>query len=401
MRVVQINSVSGFGSTGRIVVQISDMLNSHNVDNHIYYGRKASSNDNSTKLGNDFTVNTNILKTRLFGKHGFYSKTGTYELIEKLEEYNPDIIHLHNIHGYYLNVETLFNYLAKSNIKIIWTLHDCWSFTGQCTHFDYINCNKWKTECFECPQLKKYPKSLFFDRSTEAFNDKKRLFNSVENMTIVTPSIWLKNKVDQSFLKDYKSVVINNGINLNDFKPTDGNFRERHNLLDKFIILGVASDWNMYKGLDYFSQLANKVEKDEKIILVGLSDKEINKLPSNIIGITRTDQIKDLAEIFSTADVYVNTTLEDTFPTTNIEALACGTPVVTFETGGSPEIINLETGLVVAKGDLNDLYSAIKVVKRHGKEFYSTNCITRAKENYDSKETFEKYRNLYESIFDK
>lgn len=399
MKIVQLNSVSGFGSTGRIAVDISETLDSQDYSNYIIYGRKHSDFKNSIKIGGNINVLSHLVFTRVFGKHGFYSKSTTKDLVEKLEELNPDIIHLHNIHGYYVNVEILFNYLAKAKKKVVWTLHDCWSFTGQCAYYDYVKCDKWKTQCYNCPQKNQYPQSWFFDRSKESYIDKKRLFNSVKDITFVTPSKWLKEELSQSFLSNYPAVVINNGINLDDFKTLNSNYRKDNNLENKFIILGVASVWERRKGLDYFIDLASLLKSDEIIILVGLSEKQLKGLPKNIIGLSRTDSLEELVKLYSTADVFVNPTLEDNFPTTNIESIACGTPVITFDTGGSPEIINEETGLVVSKGDLSGLYEAILKIKSNGKDYYTNACVSRAKNKYDKNITFNKYVELYKNVY--
>lgn len=398
MKVVIINSVSGYGSTGRIVNDISETLDLQNYINYIFFGRKDSDFKNSKKFGGFFNVPSHLLKSRLLGKHGFYSKFATRQLVRQLEKIKPDLIHLHNIHGYYLNVETLFDYLKTANIEVVWTLHDCWSFTGHCAYYDYVECSKWQMGCYGCPQLGEYPKSLIFDRSKEAYKDKKRIFNSVDKLTFVTPSKWLKDELSKSFLKSYPAKVINNGIDLDSFMPREGSFRKDNNLEDKFIILGVASVWERRKGLPYFFELSENLAVDEVIVLVGLDKNQIETLPKNMIGIERTSSLTELVELYSTADVFVNPTLEDNFPTTNIEALACGTPVVTFNTGGSSEIINQDTGLVVDKGDSVGLYNAISEIRENTKAKYSQACINRAKEKYNKDEAFEQYVTLYKSL---
>lgn len=395
MKVVQINSVCGVGSTGRIAVDISKKLNDEGIENYIFYGTGQSDYENGIKFGGTLNLRTHQLGTRLLGKHGFYSRKATKKLIEKIKNIDPDIIHLHNIHGHYLNVEVLFEYLASSNKKVIWTLHDCWSFTGHCAHFDFIGCSKWKTECNKCPQLREYPKSLIFDRSRESYRDKKRYFCNIKDLTLVTPSQWLSNLVRESFLKDYDVKVINNGIDLNSFRPTPSDFRKRFDIEDKFVILGVTSFWGYRKGLQYFVELSKKIKADETIILVGLSQDQQSKLPKNIIGISRTNSVKELAEIYSTADVFVNPTLEDNFPTTNLEALACGTPVITFDTGGSLEAIDNQTGIVVRKGHLNGLIESINTIKKQDENFYFQNCTLRAKTFFNKEEKFLEYIKLY------
>jgi len=398
MKVIQINSVCGVGSTGRIAVDISKKLNDEGIENHIFYGTGQSDYENGIKFGGTINLRIHQLGTRLLGKHGFYSKNATKKLVEKIKNIDPDIIHLHNIHGHYLNVEVLFEYLESSNKRVIWTLHDCWSFTGHCAYYDYVNCNKWQTECNNCPALREYPRSLIFDRSRESFKDKKRIFNSIEDLTLVTPSKWLAEETKKSFLSRYPVQVINNGIDLSNFKPSVGDFRKKCGIEGKFIVLGVAGVWERRKGLDYFIELAQKVKNDEVIVLVGLSQEQQNKLPKNIIGISRTNSVKELAEVYSAADVFVNPTLEDNFPTTNLEALACGTPVITFDTGGSPEAVNEKTGIVVEKGKINDLIDAIQIIKNNKKSKYYHHCVESAIKNYNKDYKYDDYIKLYKSI---
>lgn len=401
LKLVSINSVSGFGSTGKIVNDLSAGLDGLDYKNYVIYGRKKSTFKNALKVGGHINVLSHLLKTRVFGKHGFYSKYASRKLIKLLKKLDPDIIHLHNLHGYYLNVEILFKYLAKAKIPVVWTLHDCWSFTGHCAHYDFVDCQKWQRKCHNCPQLKVYYKSWFFDRSSEAYKDKKALFNLVENMTIVTPSNWLKNEVKKSFLAHKRVQVIYNGIDLNLFKPRPSTFRKDNNLSSKFIILGVASVWDQRKGLDYFIELSENLSKDEVIVLLGLSKTQVSNLPKNIIKLERTNSSSELAEIYSASDVYVNLTLEETLGLTNIEAMACGTPTITFNTGGSPETIDKDTGITVSKGSIDEVMAAVKKIKLNGKDFYKDACISRAKNHFSKEEAFENYVNLYKNLVSK
>lgn len=397
MKIVQINSYCGYGSTGRIVVDISKKLNENNYENYIFYGVGKSSYENSIKFGGTFNLRGHQIKTRLLGKHGFYSKNVTNKMIEKLKKINPDIVHLHNLHGHYLNVEILFNYLKAYNKKVIWTLHDCWSFTGHCAHFEYIGCDKWKTECNNCPQLNEYPRSWIFDRSKESYIDKKKLFTGLNNLIFITPSTWLKDKLSQSFLGDYKAITINNGIDLNIFKPISSiDIRKKYKLEDKYVILAVASVWSSQKGLNDLIKLSEMIDNNKVIMVVGVSKEQKRILTENMIGIERTENIEELANIYSTADVFVNTTYQDTFPTVNIEALACGTPVITYNSGGSPEIIDENTGVVVEKSDLLALHKAISNMKR--KDNYQDYCISKASFFYNKENSYSKYIDIYQDI---
>ncbi|MEH7225241.1 glycosyltransferase, partial [Bacillus sp. JJ1566] len=286
----------------------------------------------------------------------------------------------------------------KVDKPVVWTLHDCWPFTGHCAYFDYVNCNKWITGCENCPQKNSYPASSLRDNSKNNYLMKKNLFNGVKNLTIVTPSEWLANIVKKSFIKSYPVEVINNGIDLNVFKPTSSTFRESHGLLDKFILLGVANVWDKRKGLEYFLEISKKLKDDEIIVLVGLKDQQIKSLPKNIIGISKTDSPHELAQIYSACDIFINPTLEDNFPTTNLEALACGTPIITFNTGGSVESVDEDCGFVVTKGAIKEILEKKDIIKEKGKHNYFTNCINKSINNYDKNDKFAQYIELYKKV---
>ena len=393
MKILQINSVCGYGSTGKIAYDLCKVLESNGHECVVAYGRGNAPKDIKTiKIGTDKDVKIHGAASRITDKHGFYSKNVTKKFIKQIEEYDPDIIHLHNIHGYYINIELLFNYLSKADKKVIWTLHDCWSFTGHCPYFDYVGCDKWKEECHNCPQKYRYPKSLFLDNSRRNYQIKKKLFTSVKDMTIVTPSKWLAELVKQSFLSKYPVKVIYNGIDLDIFKPTPSDFREKHNLKDKFIVLGVASVWEKRKGLDDFIKLSKMLSDKYRVVLVGLNKKQKDNLPGNIIGITRTSNANELAQIYTVADVFVNPTYEDNFPTTNIEALACGTPIITYDTGGSIESVNSNCGAIIEKGNVQMLTK--KIMNFDSNYFTTKSCIERAN-LFDKDYRFIDYMKIY------
>lgn len=363
MKIVQINTVCGIGSTGRIVTDIHAALIAKGFDSHVMYGRgEARSCNKAIKIGDQKDFYWHVLQTRIFDTHGFCSIKATQSALKKLDELRPNIVHIHNIHGYYINIELLFLYLrARPHIKIFWTLHDCWPFTGHCAYFDLVRCDKWKTGCFSCPQKNNYPASKVIDNSKTNYLRKKAAFLGVDNLTIITPSQWLANLVKESYFKEKSVKVINNGIDLDIFCHRNSNFRERYNLTDKFLIMGAASDWSPRKGFDDFISLSKLLPSYFQIIMIGLSLEIIKKLPSNILGICRTDNAIELAEIYSAADVFFNPTYEDNFPTVNLEAIACGTPVITYNTGGSPESVLKENGFVVEQGELA---SVVEIVNK-------------------------------------
>ena len=353
MKVLMINSVCGIGSTGRICTDIADELTENGHECKIAFGRKAAPEryqKYAYRITSDGGVKINALKARLFDNEGFNAARATKKLISFIEEYNPDVIHLHNLHGYYLNVEVLFDYLKKADKKVVWTLHDCWAFTGHCAYFDYPACGKWKKDCCGCSRLNDYPKAII-DRAERNLAKKKEIFRGVKNLTVVTPSKWLAELVKQSFLGEYLIEVINNGIDTAVFHPTESNFKEKNGLSGKKIILGVANIWDARKGFGDFISLSKKISDDYRIVLVGLDEKQLRMLPENILGITRTSSAKELAEIYTAADVLFNPTYEDNYPTVNLEAQACGTPVVTYDTGGSGESVPKEN--VIAVGDVD------------------------------------------------
>lgn len=346
-RILFINSVCN-GSTGTICKNLYKAAVEEGHECCIAYGRgEASEGFKTIKIGNKLDIYLHILKARLFDASGFGSKQATKEFIKEIDEFKPDIIHLHNIHGYYVNIEILFKYLKDHpEIKKIWTLHDCWAFTGHCAYYTYTRCDKWKTCCKgHCPNRNEYPKTTF-SCVTKNYTKKKNIFSNVENIILITPSKWLKNEVEKSFLKNYKTVVIHNGVDTNIFKPTPSNIKEQYGIKNKKIILGVASVWDKRKGLNTFLELSKEIDDEYQIVLIGLNSKQIKQLPSNIIGISRTENVQELVKWYSAAYVYFNPTLEDNYPTTNLEAISCGTPVVTFETGGSPESV-IGNGIII------------------------------------------------------
>ena len=399
--ILQINSVINSGSTGRIAEGIGQAAIKVGWQSYIAYARnEGQSESEPIKIGSDCDIKWHGIETRLFDRHGLASVGATKDLVEKLKVIKPDIIHLHNLHGYYINIEILFKYLAIANIPVVWTLHDCWPITGHCTHFSFIGCQKWKTQCEHCQQIRTYPSSFGVDRSYKNYILKRELFTSISKMILVPVSKWLDNIIGDSFLNNYPRKVIHNGVDTSTFRPMQSeDLRRKLELQDKHILLGVANIWGDRKGLGDFIELANLLNGDEVIVLVGLNKRQIEKLSSRrILGLGKTENMQQLADLYSLADAFINPTWEDNFPTTNIEALACGTPVITYRTGGSPEALTPETGFVIEQGDIAGLRGAIDTIRNKGKASYSSACRERAVKMFNKDTQYEKYIQLYEEF---
>lgn len=399
MKILYINCVCGLGSTGRIVTDLMEQAK--------HYGHivkvacstvepiKGVNADEVIEVGSKLDYYVHNALSRITDHEGLYSKAATQKLVKQIEEYDPDLIHLHNLHGHWINYEILFAYLAKNKQRVIWTLHDCWAFTGHCSYFSILKCEQWKTHCSYCPGLRGYPMCYGRGDVSKNYDRKRKAFTSVENLTIVTPSNWLRDMVRQSLLARYDVIAIPNGIDLEIFKPTESNFREKYGLLGKKIVLGVANVWDRRKGLDDLLALHQKLEDDYTLVLVGLSQDQIKTLPSGIIGITRTSNVHELVEIYSAADVFVNPSYEETMGLVTAEALACGTPAVVYDQTAVPEVVNSECGIVVHAGDIDGLLIAICDVINRRHNFSRT--IARM-QNYNKNNQYGKYLELYSRL---
>lgn len=392
MKIVEINSMN-FGSTGKIMLGIAEVARcaGHQVWTFSPDGRTQKRGiEGNYFIGSRYERAVSRKVNYYLGENGRCNVIGTKRLLQQLDEIRPDVIHFHNLHSDYLNLEMLIDYVKRNQIKVIYTLHDCWTFTGHCPYFDVVQCDKWKTQCHECPVIQEYP-STKWDTSAKEYRRKKKLFTSIPNMVIVTPSKWLADLVSDSFLKNYPVRVIYNGINLSTFSLQPGDCREKYGIgKDKFMILGIAFSWGFRKGLDRFERLASLLDDRFQIVLIGIEQAQVKS--SNIICIPRTENQKQLAQIYSVADVLLNPTREDNFPTVNVEALACGLPVLSYGAGGSAEAFDRESGRIVNDENvvqvLNNLYDS---------PFDREKCIERGKE-FDQNVKFEEYVKLYEEI---
>lgn len=394
--IIEINTTN-YASTGNIALNIAKQAREagFNVYTCCKASKESSKYDypNQLFIGNRYERILSSVLCTLTGLRDHFNLFGTYFFIRKIKSLKPDLIHLHVLHDDFINIRILFDYLSKIDIPVIWTLHDCNPLTGKCPYFDIVECEKWKSGCNHCPQLKNHPQSLFFDTTDYIWNLKKKLFNSVKNLTIVTPSKWLADNVKASFFKTYELKTIYNGINLNVFRLKNSDIKEKYNIKDKYLVLGVANVWNQTKGIDVFVSLSKLLPDNYQIMMVGTNDAVDSLLPQNIISIHRTYNQEELVDIYNAADVFVNPTREEVFGLVNVEAIACGTPVLVYNTGGCPEIIDDSCGKIIERNNIDEMKNAI--IETCTKKPYSPEaCINRAKQ-FDMADTFKHYIDLY------
>lgn len=393
MKILIINSVCGNGSTGRIVSDIWSILKKQKHTVKIAYGVGEATNVDSKdtiRINNKFGYYTHNILAKLTDHTGLYSSFATRVFIAKVKEFAPDVIHLHNLHGYYINYEILFTFLAEYNKPVIWTLHDCWAFTGHCSYFNTIKCEQWKTHCSYCSGLHTYPLCYFNGDVSHNFDIKKKVFTSVKNMTLVTPSQWLADLAKESFLNIYPIVPIPNGIDLEVFKPTESDFKARNGIQDKIMVLSLANVWSQRKGYEDMIELAKCLDDKYKIVMVGLTQEQCSQVPKSIIPIQRTNNVKELAQIYTAADVFVNPSYEETMGLVTAEALACGTPAVVYDQTAVPEIVDAMSGIVVQAGNIEDLAKGISQVAALKKS-----DIRKRAQKYEKYGQYEKYIDLY------
>lgn len=416
-KLLQINPVLRTStSTGRIMKEIGELAMANGWESYVAYSKGRDGLPGSTSIpvpvGNKASVAWHGLQTRILDRHGLGSVLATKRFIEDIRRIGPDIIHIHNIHGYFLNYRILFDFLSHSGIQVIWTVHDCWLYTGHCYHYMYAGCDRWKTGCGHCPQRGKFPRSLFADRSARNFRDKRDAFCSMpeDRLTIVPVSDWMRSEMSESFLKDYRFQVIHNGIDTDVFSPQpalESEVRRCYGLGDRHVILGIASIWSEEKGLNDFVEMAARLDSDEVIVLVGMDRKQLDDVLSRcgriilgdrMVAVKRTADVHQLAGLYSTADVLVNPTWQDNYPTVNLEAISCGTPVVTYRTGGSIEAVAGDTGFVVEQGDIEGLVDAVRRVETLGKAHFRDACRSRAVKEFRKEDRYAEYIELYERL---
>ncbi len=396
MKVLIINSVCGIRSTGRICTDLAEVLETKGHECKIAYGRETVPEEfqkYAIRIGTDFNVKVDGIKTRIFDNAGFNSASATKKFLKWVAEYNPDIIHLHNIHGYYINVHLLFAFLKAFGKPVVWSLHDCWAFTGHCSHYFTSKCYKWQTMCDKCKRKHTYPRSILLNRARQNFLKKIVLFSSLDNLTLVTPSTWLANEVHNSFLNKYDIHPIPNGVDLEAFRPTESDFRSKYSLENKKIVLGVATAWEKHKGIKRFAELSQKLGDDYKVVLVGMTARQAAEMPSEILALPLIGSISELCEIYTAADVFLNLSEMETMGLTTVEAMACGTPVCVSNFTAIPEVVTSDGGIVLDDYETDTIIKGIETVL--AKDFPETrkNAF-----NYEKSAQYNKYLAIYEKV---
>ena len=397
MKILMINSVCGIKSTGRICTDLAAMLTKRGHEVKIAYGREAVPEiyqKYAVRIGTNTDVKLHGLKARMADASGFGSTAATKRFIRWVKTYDPDIIHLHNLHGYYIDVRMLFSYLRKCGKPILWSFYDCWSFTGHCAHFDFNECDKWQTECHNCKFLEEYPKS-FVDNSKRNYRVKKELFTGIPNLQIIVPSAWMQRKVGMSYMKDYPCRILPNGIDTACFYPRENDIKSQYGIEDQKLLVGVSSIWQKMKGIDYLNRLAETLPKDQyRLLLVGSCGKGVEIHP-DILRVDHTNSVDELCQLYTAADVFVNPTLQETQGLTTIEAFACGTPGVVFRAGGAAECIDDTCGFAVEKGNFDALLQS--VVKICETSYSAQACIAKA-DTYNNDICYSAFMELYEEF---
>lgn len=401
MKILQINAVSGIKSTGRTCLEMADYINKNTGECYIAYS-EGKPYEKGYKFGTVLERKLHGFYSRCFGKQAYYSEYGTRKFLNYLDELKPDLLHLHNLHGNYINLKYLLLYLAKHDIPTVVTLHDCWFYTGKCCHYTVENCYKWQTECRDCPRIHKDNPSWFFDCTKKMFRDKKKWFGQIPRLAVVGVSDWITNEARKSFLSSAKIVTrIHNWVDMEMFYPvTTDSLKRGLGLEEKFLILGVASEWNNDKGLDIFNKIACNILEDMAIILVGGISEKL-RLHENIIHIKETHSINELVAYYSMADVLINPSSEETFGKVTAEALSCGTPAIVYNSTANPELIGEKCGYVVEKNNFNSLVQKIFEVKENKKKYYSNNCVKFVGDKFNRNDRIIDYINLYLELLKK
>lgn len=400
-KLVQFNPVANWGSTGRLAEDIGEVVIDAGWDSYIAFGRQFNpSKSHLLQVGGKWSVISHTLKTRLFDRQGFGSYCATKELLKQLDEIKPDVFQFHNLHGNYLNLPLILKYATEKDIPIVWSLHDCWSMTGHCPHFYKIGCEKWKTECHHCPLKMEYPNSWLFDSSRRNHREKKALIEAIPRLTIISGSEWLAGVAAQSYFKNREIHFIPDGIDMDIYQPRSNGaeLRKRLGLEGKFVILATGTGWGEDKGLSDYGKLRKLLSDEYAIVLVGMSQEWLEKVPEGVIGLPRTKTPQELSEYYSMADCVMSLSKMESFGLTPVEGFACGTPAIVYDTSALPELITPETGFVAKYLDVEDVKDKVEKMRSIGKAFYTSKCREIAVQKYDRKKCYDEYIKIYKSF---
>lgn len=401
MRVLHINAVYGQGSTGVIVQDIHNMALQNGIDSYVAYAHPNRKVDekNTYIIGNKFDHKLHAMLSRINGRQAYFSRIPTKRLLRKIDELKPNIVHLHNLHSNYINLNMLLQYLADKHISTVITLHDCWFFTGGCFHYTKVNCCKWLTTCGKCPKKKVDTPAYILDKSKFILEDRKKYLSQIEDLTVVGVSEWITQEAKKSFLNNAKLLTIYNGVDLEFFKPVKSNFREQYNLENKFLILGMANKWFEPANAELLKTFSERIDEDSVLIIIGGTKEQRERLSSKVIGIPYVTNREELREIYSACDVFVNCTREDTLGSVNIEAQACGTPVIVFSNTGTKETIDSVSGYCVPDGNVECMLEMVQNVKENGKAHYSDICQRYVHGKFERNTNYAKYMQLYKKLY--
>lgn len=399
MKVVQINAIYGSKSTGTIVREIQSCCEANGIESYVAYSiadRPDSEVPRGYRIGNQLTAKWHAFISRLIGKQAYANRISTWRFLRWLDKVNPDVVHLHNLHSNYIHLNILLHYLAKHDIATVVTMHDCWYFTGGCMHYTSVGCHRWKNGCGHCPKWRQIP-SYCFDRTQSVLKDRKRYLSAIPRLTMVGASEWVANEMKQSLLKDLNITFIHNGFDLDVFTPTLSGKRKELGIGNKFVILGPASKWLLPINKPTLDHFISQMTDDMVLVLFGCTENN-HTLPSNVLQIGYTKNRKELAELYSMADVLVNCSREDTLSSLNLECQACGTPVVTYDATGSKETVDGQCGFAVPTGDAEILWQKVAEVKQKSKNVLTGQCRVWIESNFEKKSNYKKYIELYHNV---
>ncbi len=398
MNILQINANYGYGSTGLIVEDIGKMLVRHGHKAFFAYQNTNKNINNGYRMGNKIDWKLHALFSRLFGRQGYYSSLPTKKLIKYIDKISPDVVHLHNLHSNYVHLNKLLEHLAISDIPTVITMHDCWYFTGKCFHYVDAHCNRFITGCGDCPKKNAPPKSLLFDCSAPVLADRKKYISAIPRLEIVGCSDWICNEAQKGILNSYKITTIHNGVDTDVFKPYDSVLlKKEQGFIDKYVVMGMANKWMLPSNRDALEKVVASLDKNTVLMIVGCTSAQIDmlkRLSENVVGIGFIFDRHKLAQYYSMADVFVNITHADTLPTVNMESICCGTPVITYDSCGSTELVFEGCGIIVKENDTDALVYAIQ----KSKNMNFSQCADIGKKAYDKNFCYAKYLDVYSEV---